>query len=217
MNKQTKRTAKTASSATAVLTAEQLSLPAELKVVSPKEFAQYVRALNQNWRQGTVACKGRSDVSYSNKKPWKQKGTGRARAGSARSPLWRGGGVTFGPQPRTRTLAVTKNIRRNVLQGLLNQFLTAGKVVSLNWSLSQERPKTADAFTALKSAGLAKERLVLFVPAHDTLTYASFANIPNVRVLFFDQPNAYDLVHADRWVLLNRDVEHFKTMVEQWL
>ena len=64
----------------------------------------YIRSLLQNWRQGTVACKGRSDVGYSNKKPWKQKGTGRARAGSARSPLWRGGGVIFGPQPRTRVL-----------------------------------------------------------------------------------------------------------------
>ena len=62
----------------------------------------------QNWRQGTVACKGRSDVAFSNKKPWKQKGTGRARAGSARSPLWRKGGVIFGPQPRTRTLTITQ-------------------------------------------------------------------------------------------------------------
>ena len=69
-----------------------------VKKYRPVAMAIYVRALLQNWRQGTVACKGRSDVSYSNKKPWKQKGTGRARAGSARSPLWRGGGVIFGPQ-----------------------------------------------------------------------------------------------------------------------
>ena len=66
----------------------------------------------QNWRQGTVACKGRSDVAFSNKKPWKQKGTGRARAGSARSPLWRGGGVIFGPQPRTRMLKVAKQVKK---------------------------------------------------------------------------------------------------------
>ena len=77
-----------------------------------------LRALLQNWRQGTVACKGRSDVAYSNKKPWKQKGTGRARAGSARSPLWRGGGVIFGPQATSRTLRVPQSLRKNVLNAL---------------------------------------------------------------------------------------------------
>ncbi len=68
------------------------------------DFSTWVRSLVQSWRQGTVACKGRSDVARSTKKPWKQKGTGRARAGSARSPIWRGGGVIFGPQKRTRIL-----------------------------------------------------------------------------------------------------------------
>ena len=76
-----------------------------------KEYAVWVRVLMQNWRQGTVGCKARSDVAYTNKKPWKQKGTGRARAGSARSPIWRGGGVTFGPQARVKTL---KNYTRKL-------------------------------------------------------------------------------------------------------
>src|SRR5260221_13587778 len=66
----------------------------------PATFSTWIRVLAQNWRQGTVACKGRSDVAYTNRKPWKQKGTGRARAGSARSPLWKGGGAIFGPQAR---------------------------------------------------------------------------------------------------------------------
>jgi large subunit ribosomal protein L4 len=91
-----------------VMSSQDLAEGTERKEMSRRGFAMAVRALLQNWRQGTVACKGRSDVSFSNKKPWKQKGTGRARAGSARSPLWRGGGVAFGPQPRTRTLKITK-------------------------------------------------------------------------------------------------------------
>src|ERR1700733_5875246 len=73
---------------------------------TPISFSTWIRVLAKNWQQGTVACQGRSDVAYTNRKPWKQKGTGRARAGSARSPLWKGGGVIFGPQARVRTMKV---------------------------------------------------------------------------------------------------------------
>lgn len=71
-----------------------------------------MRVYLQNVRQGTVGSKGRSDIAYTNKKPWKQKGTGRARAGSARSPLWRGGGVVFGPQARIKMLKVPKKLSK---------------------------------------------------------------------------------------------------------
>src|SRR3990167_8761361 len=80
------------------------------KNVANATFSTWVRVLLQNGRQGTVACKGRSDVAFSNKKPWKQKGTGRARAGSARSPVWRKGGVIFGPQARVRKLSIPVNV-----------------------------------------------------------------------------------------------------------
>src|SRR5690242_19063445 len=83
-----------------VLKASELGLQ-EGVVYAPHAISDYVRALLQNWRQGTVWSRGRADVSFSNKKPWKQKGTGRARAGSPKSPLWKGGGVIFGPQERT--------------------------------------------------------------------------------------------------------------------
>lgn len=216
MKKQAKKSGKAESSVFTVLSPEAVALT-EVKEVSQRSFAQCVRALMQNWRQGTVACKGRSDVAYADRKPWKQKGTGRARAGSARSPLWRGGGITFGPQPRTRVLSVPKTLKRNVLAHLAHQFLSGEKVVSLNWDLKDARPKTAQAFEVLKDAGLHNERLVVFIPAHDALTAASFANLPKVRVLYFDQPNVVDLSHADRWVVLNKDVEQFKTMVSQWI
>src|SRR5438045_8735365 len=76
---------------------------ATFKRATLASFSTYSRALAQNWRQGTVACKGRSDVAYTGRKPYKQKGTGRARAGDAKSPLWKGGGAIFGPQARPRT------------------------------------------------------------------------------------------------------------------
>lgn len=199
-----------------VLTPADLQLAARSEnTTNTKALAQYIRALMQNWRQGTVACKDRSEVSFSNKKPWKQKGTGRARAGSPRSPLWRKGGVIFGPQERVRTLKVTKNHKREVFADLLWSKLEAQNVISLNWS-AEERPKTALAFTALKQAGLADKKVVLFVSTYDFITQASFANIPNVSMIFFDQPNAFTLAHGDSWMFLAKDSDLFKEMVGLW-
>jgi len=181
-----------------------------------RSFAICIRTLLQNWRQGTVGCKGRSDVSFSNKKPWKQKGTGRARAGSKRSPLWRGGGVTFGPQMRDRKLKVSKGMRRGVLRGLVSSFADQQKVVMLDWLLQLDRPKTSMAYSALRDAGLTQKKVLLFLPVSDVMTAASFANIPNVHIMSFDEPNVYHLANAASWLILERDLESFKEMVAKW-
>ncbi len=185
--------------------------------VSSTAFSTVVRQLLLNWRQGTVGCKTRAEVSLSGKKPWKQKGTGRARAGTARSPLWRGGGIVFGPQPRTRTLKVPKSLRRGVLNSLLCEALEMGNILALNWVLDSKIPKTASAFGALKEAGLHNQNILLLLPVEDSLHYASFANIPTVNVKFFDEVNAYDLALADKWVVLTKDMEAFKEMVAKWI
>lgn len=198
------------------LTFEELGRQAPEKKASPVEFALWVRALLQNWRQGTVASKGRSDVAYSNKKPWKQKGTGRARAGSARSPLWRGGGVIFGPQERTRTLKVSKKNKQRVLMSLLTDYIAQKKVLVLDWHMDQERPKTSVAYNVLKNVGLVDKKITLFLPTTDVITYASTANIPNMRVVFFDQPNVFDLATSDTWIILKKDTPLFKEMVAKW-
>jgi large subunit ribosomal protein L4 len=214
-----KQTAEAAGAAAyQVIAPEDIALDKEQKVtVSPVGFSQCVRALLQNWRQGTVACKGRSDVAFSNKKPWKQKGTGRARAGSARSPLWRKGGVIFGPQARTRTLTVPQSLRRAVCKGLLWDYVEGQRVLSLNWVPQGDTPKTAHAVKALHEAGIKSKRIALFVSPEDRLTHASFANVPNVRMFLFDQPNAYDLANNELWVFLDKDREAFKKMVSTWL
>ncbi len=199
-----------------VLTSADLELTSRSEVSNDKALAQYIRALMQNWRQGTVGCKGRSDVSFSNKKPWKQKGTGRARAGSPRSPLWRSGGVTFGPQSRVKTLKVSKNQKREVFANLLWAKLEAQNVIALNWSADSERPRTALAHTALIQAGLADKKVVFFVSPHDFITQASFANLPNVSMIFFDQPNAFTLANGDSWMFLAKDIDLFKEMGGLW-
>lgn len=195
---------------------QDLGVSAPLKPVSREQFARWIRALLQNWRQGTVAVKGRSDVDFSNKKPFKQKGTGRARAGSARSPLWRGGGVIFGPQERKRTLAMPQIEKKQILNQLLVERLHNNKLVVLDWQLEGERPRTKEAVAILKEAGLHDKKLTVFLTINDALHYASFSNLPNVQVLLFDQPNAYDLVNCDYWVLLKKDINVFKEIVRKW-
>ncbi len=199
------------------LTPKDLGLTEEQRlVVHGEQYSQYVRALQQNWRQGTVAVKGRSDVSFANKKPWKQKGTGRARAGSARSPLWRSGGVTFGPQKRVKKLRVTKKMRRNVGNKLLWDRLDTKNLVVLDWE-TLEKPKTALAAKALNGAGLKGRDIVFFVSPDDRTTHASFANIPNIRMMLFDQWNAYDVSNGEVWMVLSKDLENFKELVHTWI
>ncbi|HSC25190.1 MAG TPA: 50S ribosomal protein L4 [Candidatus Babeliales bacterium] len=183
----------------------------------PVSFASWIRVLAKNWQQGTVACKGRSDVAYTNRKPWKQKGTGRARAGSARSPLWRGGGAIFGPQARVRTLKMNKQMKRKVLLTMLADNLEQKSVICADWELVDEQPRTAQAQKLMNSIEIANKKIILFVAPYDIHSALSFANIPNVRPLSFDQVNAYDLANSDCWLFLKKDFDHFKGMVAQWI
>lgn len=181
-----------------------------------QDFAVWVRVLRQNWRQGTVGCKGRSDVARTTKKPWKQKGTGRARAGSPRSPLWRGGGVTFGPQARVGGMKITQGQKRGVMAMLCANYLGAGKVVMVDRKHIGSTPKTSRAKDLLQKSGLTGKKITLLIQPKDSLAFLSFRNIPGVSVIAFDQPNAFHLVNSEYWMVLNDNIEQFKTMVAQW-
>lgn len=213
------QTTKKTTKKTTVAAANNAATPVELGMhqryeIDPVEFATWVRALRQNWRQGTVACKGRSDVAFSNRKPFKQKGTGRARAGSARSPVWRGGGVVFGPMARTRKLDVSAELRKRVMNSLLWQLVDQQRFVSLPFQV--EKPSTAAAYNALKSAGLANSKVLVLVEADDLVTQASFANIPSVDLALHDQLNAYDVANVDYLVVCTKDVENCKQALQRW-
>ena len=187
-------------------------------VCSPEDYSLYVRVLRQNGRQGTVGCKGRGDVSFSNKKPWKQKGTGNARAGTRRSPLWRKGGVIFGPQPRTRTLKVNKNNKKTVFLALFSEMLKTGLVYCIDHDFSKkETPKTKEAYDILKKLKLNDRMGILFLNCDDVLGHASFRNIPHLKIFSFDQPNAYDLSSVGYWMFFKKDYDSFREMVEKWI
>lgn len=187
------------------------------KIASVEEFSICVRALQLNRRQGTVACKDRGQVNKTNKKPWKQKGTGRARAGSARSPLWRGGGVIFGPQKRARTLSISKKRSRRVLLGMLFDFVEKQKIGRLDWQPLHDQPKTSEVAQVLRQVGISNKKIIFFVSLHDEILHKSLSNIPQVSMFLFDQSNPLDLSGCDMWVYLKKDQEHFNKMVTQWI
>lgn len=196
----------------------------DLKISEPgvakaykEAYSEAIRVIRQNHRQGTVGCKGRGDVSRTTKKPWKQKGTGRARAGTPRSPLWRGGGVTFGPQERGRKLKLSAKIRRAVCNAMLLEKLKEKKILSLDWIPMGKVPRTSDAYKMLKKADLIDKKVVLLLSFEDQLSQSSFSNIPNVHLVSFDQPNAYVFSNKDFWVFLKRDIGLFKEMVSAWI
>jgi len=117
--------------------AENVQIPAAIdrKEESARTVAHAIRVLFQNWRQGTVGCKSRGEVAFSNKKPWRQKGTGRARVSSLRSPLWRKGGIIFGPQPRVRELSLNTKQKRLAFNNLLFSMLDKEAVYCLDFLL----------------------------------------------------------------------------------
>lgn len=153
-----------------------------------------------NRRVGTHETKTRSHVAGSNKKPWKQKGTGRARAGSRRSPLWRGGGIIFGPHPRDYSYAINRKQRQAALRSALFAKLRAGDVVVLE-GLSLDGPKTKTVAKALQSIA-ADGGCLLGTASHNKNIYLSARNLPGVLVSAVKDFNALQVLNARRIVLL---------------
>jgi len=143
-------------------------------------------------RSGTAKTKGRSEVRGGGKKPWRQKGTGRARAGTSRSPIWRGGGIIHGPQPRDYLMRIPKKVRRQALKMALSQKVldAAFKVID---QFKLDRIRTKDFVELLDRFELGKTLVVL--PEHDEIIEKSARNIPNVKVLRSEGLNVYDLLN----------------------
>ncbi len=189
------------------------------KDISSKAYSCVIKALRQNWRQGTVKCKNRSEVSFSKRKPWRQKGTGRARAGTAASPLWRKGGVIFGPQPRIRKLFVNRKQVALVLNNIFYEFYDHKddkNIFCIDCDFAKVKPSTKKVFKILKQLGISDKKNILFLPFDDEANFLAFRNIPKVKIFSFDQPNAFDLSNGDCWFFLKRDADLFKKMVLLW-
>ena len=152
-----------------------------------------------NQRQGTHATKTRGMVSGGGKKPWKQKHTGKARQGSSRAPQWRGGGITFGPQPRDYSVRLPKQLRRVALFKALTMKLADGQVVLLD-DLTIDKPKTKEMIQVLNNLGLSDKTVLIVLPENDKNIICSTRNIPGVAVVRASDLNAYAVTVYDNVV-----------------
>jgi large subunit ribosomal protein L4 len=152
-------------------------------------------------RRGTHSTKTRGDVSGGGKKPWRQKGTGRARQGSTRAPQWTGGGVVHGPKPRDHDMRVNKRMKKGALRSALSDALASGKLVVLE-ELSFDLPKTKHAVDVLAALELeGKMLLVLPSPSETGAVEKSFRNVRGVRIAYARSLGVYEVIAADRVVL----------------
>lgn len=162
-----------------------------------------------NRRAGTAATKNKALVSGGGKKPFKQKGTGSARAGSTRSPLWRHGGTVFGPMPRDYGYSIPKKEKRAALASALSSKVADSRLVVLD-KLELTAPRTKEMSGLLKNLGIAESALVL-IPAENKNVALASRNIPNVKVIRMENINVYDLLKY-RYLITTQDA--LKTIQE---
>ena len=169
-----------------------------------------VRTQLLNRRQGTNSTKSRGEVQGGGRKPWRQKGTGRARAGSRRSPLWVGGGVTFGPKPRTYQVRLTKKMRRQALISALSDRATAGKI-SLVDRMAFEKPRTKAALALLDRLEMSTSTLVVVgANEYNQPVRKSFSNLAQAKCLASSGLNVYDVLRHEGLILTLEALEELK-------
>ena len=186
----------------------KINLPDSVFGVKTKDGVIHNAVVNflANQRQGTHATKTKGLVSGGGKKPWKQKHTGRARSGSSRSPLWRGGGTVFGPQPRDYSYSLPKKARRLALKAALSGKFADGEIIVID-ELVFDKPRTKEMVSVLKGLELEGKSTLVVVPEHNEGVALSARNIPGVTVKRVTDLNSYDVAAHARLLMTRRAVE----------
>lgn len=173
--------------------------------VSTHILWEVVRAESLNSRQGTASTLGRSEVKASGRRPWRQKGTGNARAGSLSSPIWRGGGVTFGPKPRKWNIRLNRKVRRKALAGILSERLAEGNLRIVRDLESTGRTREiADMLAGHECSG---RRTVLLVTGNDDLVVRASRNIQRLKTIDARSVSIHDLVNSEVILLSEKAVD----------
>lgn len=189
----------------------KMDLPADLFGIKPHRAALYdaVRAHLANLRRGTASTKGRSEVKGGGAKPWRQKGTGRARAGTIRSPLWVGGGVAFGPKPRRYRLKLPHKVVRLALKSALSSCAQDDRVMVIE-DLTLEAPKTKALFEILVNMGLSTGKRLLVLDGYDENVFKSGRNISGLVLRTANAIHAYDILNSDHVIFTKKALQRME-------
>ena len=181
--------------------------------IVPNEAVLFEALVQQraSLRQGNHKVKNRSEVAGGGRKPWRQKGTGRARQGSIRSPQWRGGGVVFGPTPRSYAYKLPKKVRRLALLSALSSKVREENVIVLE-GLAFEAPRTKDFIQVLKDLSINKKALIVTADLDETVALSA-RNIPGISVITAAGVNVLDLVGHEKLVLTKAAVEKIEEVL----
>jgi len=190
---------------------KEISIPKEVFSYPVKDHLLYEAVVNYraNQRRGTASTKTRAEVRGGGRKPWRQKGTGRARAGSIRSPIWRKGGVVFGPKPRDYSYSLPKKVKRNALKSALSLKFAEKQLLVLK-AMEFKEPKTKEGASFLEKLGVDS---ALIVDSHKNKNlFLSLRNIPKVKVVDTSQVTVYDILNHN-WLVFSESA--FGSLMER--
>lgn len=189
-------------------TGKKISLSPDVFEVKPNDHAIYqaVRVYLANQRQGTHKTKTYGEVSGSGKKLWKQKHTGRARIGAIRSPLWKGGGIIFGPVPRDYSMKLPKQTKQLARKSALSHKAMDGNIKVVE-DFTFDAPSTKQIATMLKSLGIADKKVLMLVPKTDPTVFKSGRNLPKLNVLEASKASTYEIVGNQMLLIQKSAVE----------
>lgn len=165
-----------------------------------------ITAYRANRRSGTANTKTRGEVKGSNKKLWKQKGTGRARAGTTKNPVWRGGGIVHGPRPRSYAKTVNKNVRRLALRKVLGDLIAAERVIATD-SFAIADGKTQSFVAAINALTTNTRKVLVVAERFDEKTYLAARNVQSVLLITASEMNIEQLLHADTVIIVEDSYE----------
>lgn len=183
-----------------------LALAESVFGIEPNSYAMHLCVVNYlaNQRQGTQSTRTRSEVSGGGKKPWKQKGTGRARQGSTRAPQWTHGGIAHGPKPREYGFSINKKVRRLAMKSAFSSKVAAEELVVLD-DLKLDAIKTKEVVNVLTALETGK-KVLLVLPENNDVLYRSARNIAGVKVSTVNTLNVYDILNCDTMLVLKDSV-----------
>ena len=189
-----------------------VQLPNSAFGVVPNRQAVYetVKYIMANQRLGTSSTKTRGEVKGSGAKPWRQKGTGRARAGTVKSPLWVGGGRVFGPKPKDHSARLPKKVRKLALHSVLSDKAARGAVTVLDTCPEMEKPKTKVFSDLWNRVAIDREKCLLVVDKYDENLFLSMRNLPRFWVTTVAGLNTYDAIHVSRIVFTSEALKAFE-------